>query len=296
MADRLAALFKHFAVAARTFHAGALCGINSLGTEAGLGQLHLVRAGVVDVFHGSADPVRVEVPSLLLYPRPLPRRFVTDAVVGADMVCADLHFEGGAANPLLAGLPEAVCMPLERLPESVPVLALLFSEASSSKCGRQRMLDSLFEVLLVQILRELMEQRLVATGMLAGMGHQKLRKSLVAMHDSPAKPWSLEELAACAGMSRTVFANTFREVVGVTPGLYLQNWRIGIAQKLLARGTPLRHIADEAGYADEATLSRAFKATTGFSPRDWRRRQVTSETAAGGDSADRSSSALDRGV
>jgi len=274
VADRLAALFKHFAVAAHTFHAGALCGINSLGNEEGLGQLHLVRSGVVDVFHGNADPVRIEVPSLLLYPRPLPRRFVTDAETGADMVCADLRFEGGTANPLLAGLPEAVYLPLERLPESVPVLTLLFSEASSTKCGRQRILDSLFEVLLVQILRELMEQSVVGTGMLAGMGHQKLRKALVAMHDEPAKSWPLEELAQSAGMSRTVFANTFRDVVGVTPGQYLQTWRIGIAQKLLERGAPLRHIADETGYADEAALSRAFKATTGLSPREWRKLQA----------------------
>jgi len=276
MGDRLAALFKHFAVTARTFHAGALCGINSLGTEEGLGQLHLVRTGVVDVFHGSADPVRVEVPSLLLYPRPLPRRFVTDAEIGADMVCADLRFEGGTANPLLTGLPEAVCMPLARLPESIPVLTLLFNEAASTKCGRQRILDSLFEVLLVQILRELMEQRMVSTGMLAGMGHQKLRKALVAIHDDPARSWPLETLAASAGMSRTVFANTFRDIVGVTPGQYLQTWRMGIAQRMLERGTPLRHIVDETGYADEAALSRAFKSTIGLSPRDWRKQRLPS--------------------
>jgi transcriptional regulator GlxA family with amidase domain len=133
------------------------------------------------------------------------------------------------------------------------------------------MLDSLFEVLLVQILRELMEQRLVSTGMLAGMGHPKLRKALVAMHDEPAASWSLEQLAATAGMSRTVFANAFRSVVGITPGQYLQTWRMGIAQKLLVRGMPLRHIADATGYADEAALSRAFKAATGCSPRDWRK-------------------------
>jgi AraC-like DNA-binding protein len=273
MADRLAALFAHFAVTAHTFHAGALCGINSLGTNEALGQLHLVRAGVVEVFHGNAKPVRVEVPSLLLYPRPVARRFVTDPAVGADMVCADLRFEGGSANPLLAALPEFVFLPLERLAESAPVLALLFAEASNDKCGRQRVLDSLFEVLLVQVLRDLMEQGQVASGMLAGMAHQKLRKALTAMHDKPAQPWSLEDLSSQAGMSRTTFANSFKDVVGVTPGQYLQSWRLGLAQQLVQRGTPMRHVADEVGYADEAALSRAFKAHTGLSPRDWRKRQ-----------------------
>jgi AraC family transcriptional regulator, alkane utilization regulator len=269
--DRLAALFAHFAIAARTFHAGALCGINSLGDEEGVGQLHVIRAGRVEVFNDTADPVLVEVPSLLLYPRPLRRRFVTDKVDGADMVCADLRFEGGSANPLLAALPDFVLLPLDRLTESVAVLSLLFDEAASQKCGRQKLLDSLFEVLLVQILRELMEQRQVSSGMLAGMADTRLRKALVAMHEKPAAPWSLEDLALAAGMSRTVFANSFRDVVGTTPGQYLQTWRMGLAQKLLQQGQALRHVADAVGYADEAALSRAFKAQTGLSPRSWRK-------------------------
>jgi AraC-like DNA-binding protein len=272
-ADRLAALFTHFAVSARTFHVGALCGINSLGTAIGLGQLHLVRSGRIEVFHQSAQPLCIEVPSLLLYPRPVPRRFVTDAAVGADMVCADLHFDGGSANPVLAALPDFMAIPLDQLGDSAPVLSLLFAEAAAQKCGRQKVLDSLFEVLLVQVLRELMEQRQVNSGMLAGMAHPKLRRALTSMHDHPAQAWSLEGLAAEAGMSRTTFANSFREIVGVTAGQYLQAWRLGLAQKLVQQGAAMRHVADAVGYADEAALSRAFKAHTGLSPRDWRKQQ-----------------------
>jgi AraC-like DNA-binding protein len=69
---------------------------------------------------------------------------------------------------------------------------------------------------------------------------------------------------------RTSFANAFRETVGVTPGAYLQAWRIGIAQELLSGGHPLKHIANEVGYSSEAALSRAFLAHTGESPRAWR--------------------------
>jgi AraC-like DNA-binding protein len=39
----------------------------------------------------------------------------------------------------------------------------------------------------------------------------------------------------------------------------------------------MRHVADEVGYGDEAALSRAFKAHTGLSPRDWRKRRNTVE-------------------
>jgi hypothetical protein len=84
MADRLAILLERFAVTASVFHAGALCGINSLEGEGEAGQLHLVRRGPLQVSHGG-QTVQVDVPSLLLYPRPMPHRFHTDPQHGADM-------------------------------------------------------------------------------------------------------------------------------------------------------------------------------------------------------------------
>ena len=106
--------------------------------------------------------------------------------------------------------------------------------------------------------------------MLAGLSHPRLRKALVAMHEQPAHDWSLEALAAMAGMSRSVFANTFRDAVGCTPGAYLQSWRVRLAQQALVQGRPLKTIALDVGYGSEAALSRAFKAQCGMPPREWR--------------------------
>lgn len=272
--DRLAALFDRFAVSARTFQSGALCGVNAIGDAQDCGQLHLLRAGQVVVDHlGAPGPQRFELgePSLLLYPRPLARRFLTDPVRGADMVCAHLEFAGGAANPIVAALPALVQLPLARVPEVGPVLGLLFAEADARHCGRQAMLDRLFEVLLIQLLRVLMEGAHVRAGMLAGLADERLRSALVAIHEQPQRDWSLQALAALAGMSRTSFANAFRERVGTTPGAYLQAWRVGLAQQLLDEGRPLKHIAAAVGYSGEAALSRAFRAHTGHSPGAWRR-------------------------
>ena len=52
---------------------------------------------------------------------------------------------------------------------------------------------------------------------------------------------------------------SWQDVVGKTPGQYLQTWRLGLAQQLVRQGVSMRHVADEVGYADEAALSRAFK-------------------------------------
>ncbi len=275
MADRLAALFAHFAVRAETFQSGPLCGVNSLEPQAGRGQLHLIREGGVQVFNeGRPGPLQIGEPSLLLYPRPLAHRFVTDPSCGAQFLCAHMAFEGGASHPIAAALPSWVCLPLASVPGCAPVLALLFAEAESTHCGRQLMLDRLFEVLMIWVLRELMTLGQVESGMLAGLAHPKLRGALVALHDAPQRDWPLEELAAAAGMSRTVFANAFRDVVGCTPGVYLQRWRIGLAQKGLREGRSLKHIAADVGYGGEAALSRAFRAYTGQSPREWRKAEV----------------------
>jgi AraC-like DNA-binding protein len=269
MADRLAALLDHFSVTSRVFHAGALCGINDLPGEGDAGQLHLVRRGVVDVIHSGQPALRISEPSLLLYPLPMAHRFLIDPDTGADLVCANISFEGAAANPIVAALPAFNCLPLAALQGSETVLNLLFAEAFAQNCGRGPMLDRLFDIVLIQVLRHFMESGSIKVGMLAGMAHPRLRFALVAMHEKPAQEWSLEELAEQAGMSRSVFANTFRDCIGCTPGVYLQRWRIGLAQRALLQGRPLKWIADTVGYGSEAAFSRAFKASCGMSPRQW---------------------------
>jgi AraC-like DNA-binding protein len=273
MPDRLEALLNHFAVRARMFHSGALCGINELGASGDLGQLHLVRSGPITVSHAGEAGVHVTEPSLLLYPRPLAHRFVTDAKRGADMACANLQFDGGAASPIAASLPRFICLPLAQVEGAEGVLSLLFDEAFNQRCGRRALVDRLFEVVLIQVLRHLMEAGEIRSGMLAGMSHPKLRSALVAMHEQPAKEWSLEALAETAGMSRSVFADSFRDIVGSTPGSYLQSWRVSLAQQALRQGRPLKMIAIDVGYGSEAALSRAFKAQSGLAPREWKQAQ-----------------------
>lgn len=267
--DRLDALVAHFPVRARMFHAGVLCGITPFDASEPGGQMHVVRRGPIRVVNAGGPPIDVIDPSLLLYARPVPRRFVTDPDDGADLVCASLRFEG-TTHPIADALPDFVCLPLADIAGAAPILSLLFDEAVADRCGRRTLIDSLFEVLMVQVLRQLMETDEIRGGMLAGLAHPRLRRALTAMHEQPAQPWSLDTLAETSSMSRSVFASTFREVVGCTPGAYLQGWRVRLAQEALLRGQPLKVIADEVGYGSEAALSRAFKAQCGLSPREWR--------------------------
>jgi transcriptional regulator GlxA family with amidase domain len=125
---------------------------------------------------------------------------------------------------------------------------------------------------LVYLLRALMQQGRVASGLLAGMADAKLAKALVAMHAQPELPWQLPTLAAKAGMSRTQFAVRFREVVGSTPADYLSRFRMHLVQDLLRRGRALENIAATVGYSSAPALSRAFFSVTGQNPRRWLQR------------------------
>lgn len=274
--DRLQGLLQRFSVSARMFHSGPLCGINDFGDN-GQGQLHLVRQGPVEVRH-AGETVLVTEPSLLFYPRPMAHRFITDAETGADMACANLAFggvssarlsTGGAGNPISRALPAFTCLPLAELRGAGAVLDLLFDEAFAQRCGRQTVVDRLFDVVLVLLLRHLLDSGRLKDGPLAGLGHPQLAKALVAMHDEPAKHWTLESLAGVAGMSRSRFAEVFAQVVGQPPSSYLAAYRITLAQDALRRGDKLDRIAQDVGYGSAAALSRAFTSVGGLSPRAW---------------------------
>jgi hypothetical protein len=110
--DRLEALLGHFPVRARMFHSGTLCGVTNFSAPGEGGQMHLVKGGAMTVNHPGRPALHIDVPSLLFYPRPVSRHFITDEEGGATLVCADLSFDGGQTNPVVAALPDVICLPL----------------------------------------------------------------------------------------------------------------------------------------------------------------------------------------
>jgi AraC-like DNA-binding protein len=269
--DRLDALLRRFSLSARMFHAGALCGITDYPATPDVGQLHLVRRGPVQAQHGnSRRRETIEVPSVIFYPRPLRHRFTCGRDIGAELVCGHVLFNAAAVNPIAQALPPVVVMPLADIEGAESLLEILFREAFTEQCGRRHIVNRLFEVVLILLIRTLLNRGDVDSGMLAGMSHPRLAKALIAIHESPGAPWTLDELAGRAGLSRSHFAATFHEVVRTTPGDYLTHYRISLAQNLLRRGEPLKNIAATVGYGSNAALSRAFSAVVGRSPREWR--------------------------
>ncbi|MBX3607447.1 MAG: AraC family transcriptional regulator [Piscinibacter sp.] len=276
--DRLSALFERFRVRAHLFHAGPLCGVTRFAAEPGRGFLHVMREGEMVVTHRGRDgvPRRLEVrePSLLFYPRPLAHDFHNAPKDGAEFACATLDFEGGTEHPIARALPPVVLLPISRVGGLDHSLALLFAESTRLRCGQRLLVDRLFEVLLLQMLRWLLDHPAeggLGLGLLAGLAHPRLARALVALHERPGEAWTLESMAACAGMSRSAFAAAFRAELDQTPADYLAQWRLALAGAALRRGEPLKTIAETLGYANASSLSRLFTQKLGRTPRDWRR-------------------------
>ena len=94
------------------------------------------------------------------------------------------------------------------------------------------------------------------------------------LHGWPVQNWTIEELAKQVGVSRSLLAERFADLVGIPPMQYLARWRMQIASELLISGNAkVATVAVEIGYASEAAFSRAFKKTVGMSPSAWRRRR-----------------------
>ena len=113
-------------------------------------------------------------------------------------------------------------------------------------------------------------------GWLGGLRDRHVGRALNLLHAEPTRPWTLNELAKEAGLSRSVFAERFAGFVGIPPMQYLQKWRLQIAAtRLLGSGAGIATIAAEVGYESEAAFSRAFKKAVGMPPAEWRRRSRT---------------------
>lgn len=267
--DRLDILLRRFKVSARLFYSGPLCGLTEAHVVEGMGNLHVLRRGLVEVRHDQHPSLHIAEPTLLLYPQPLMHRFVTDRESGADLVCAMVTFDGGRLNPIVQALPPVLAVPLADMPEMWNTIELLSAEAFGEGHGRQTTVDCLFEVLLIQLLRKIIDEGMISTGVLAGLAHPQLGTAIVALHEAPAHPWTLDRLAAVAGMSRSRFARAFKATLGSTVGDYVCGCRLALAQELLRRDKPLKQVAAEVGYGSPIALARVFKARLGKPPRAW---------------------------
>jgi len=195
----------------------------------------------------------------------------------AKLVCGFLACDAQPFNPLLDNLPPIIKSGDPKGGDAGwlgQFIRLAAAESTDKRAGGESVLAKLSELMFIEVVRRHLEALPPdQAGWLAGLREPFVGKAMSLLHSNPARNWTIEDLAREVGLSRSVLAERFADLVGMPPMHYLASWRMQIASGMLSGGNAnIATVAAEIGYGSEAAFSRAFKKVVGVPPSAWRRR------------------------
>jgi AraC-like DNA-binding protein len=212
-------------------------------------------------------------------PLPFFRSIGEEGPASVKLTCGFLACDSAPFNPLLEHLPPVIKSGKaegDDAPWLGQFIQLAIMESKNKRAGGEGVLAKLSELMFIEVVRCYI-QTLSAeeTGWLAGLADKHMAAALNAMHGKPSQAWTLEDLAKLAGLSRSAFAERFTQVLGQPPIQYLTEWRMQLANGILANTKDsIAQVASQVGYESEAAFSRAFKKMIGSPPAEWRRNHL----------------------
>ena len=278
---------------------------------------HLIVEGACTVRVGAEPPLVVSAPEVVCFPHGDVHRLASEATLEPEPITTQglvaltraneisrvRYGGGGGKTKLICGfftcdraLSERLIWQLPRalnFPVAVDSAAILLSGAvrdthsrpeRAAKPGMQAVLCKLSELLFVEAVRSHLDALQESSGgWLAGLKDRYVSVALALIHGEPARPWTLDQLAAGSGTSRSTLAERFVRIMGQAPMQYLWQWRLHLAADAVAssdRG--MKKIARDAGFGSIAAFGRAFKREFGVSPARWRQSSTTPYPAVSG--------------
>jgi AraC-like DNA-binding protein len=192
-----------------------------------------------------------------------------------ELICGHFEFDQQFQHALIEQLPDLIvvtnkeAMKYPWLSDSIRSLSY---ETQVQRIGNDAVIKRLSEIIFIHAIRAWSERDEQTEGFLLAVSDSKLGKSLQAFHAAPAKRWTLNDLAKEAGLSRTVYAQRFKEVAGMPAIQYVTQWRAQQSQRLLIDSSrSVEEIAEIVGYDSLAAFSRMFKKLFGIGPGMFRR-------------------------
>lgn len=193
-----------------------------------------------------------------------------DGVQGVRLFSGCMQLDLGGMQPLVAMMPAVMHVGtlLSRYPEILPMLEAMAREARLERTGAAGILSRLADVVAASIVRGWVE---CGCGDIGGwveaLRDPRLGGVIAAIHRAPGHDWTVAELAAAMGSSRSVFAERFRAVLGISPLSYITQLRMRLANQWIGeKGLSIEQVAERLGYGSQAAFSRAFKRETGKTP------------------------------
>ena len=190
------------------------------------------------------------------------------------LVCGKFSGEGLRRSSGFGALPRRVR--LDGSGAAGRTVTLLASEIASDRPGAAAIAERLSEALVVQVLREVLEDAdapgRAGAGWLRAVKDEHVWAALGLLHASPGEAWSVGDLARRVGVSRSVLAERFHSLVGETPIAYLADLRHRLAARWLSEGRlSVAEVAAKVGYSSVSAFHRAFRRHAGERPSAVRR-------------------------
>ncbi len=226
---------------------------------------------------GVADVELASIETFLQRP-PWPRMPVLRHGAGGqltDVVCGYLSSSDPLFDPQLRVFPPVFVVhpPAGTAAEWVQAnIAFALQQTSSTAPVLGLPTTRLPEMLLVEVLRiHLATAPAFERGWVAALNDPLLSQAIALLHGTPEAKWTVAALASATAVSRSLLDNRFRQVLGRSPIRYLTDWRMHLAQDLLAStDLTIVGVAHRVGYDAEEAFSRAFKRAYGSAPGTWR--------------------------
>lgn len=284
--DALSQILQRLRLRAKILAHVSYCGHWAVDTSGQrMASFHLIQRGNCWLHVKGAAPQLLNPGDFVMFPHDSPHIVSSDPDIPPDvvinqpradmegpptqMLCGYFEFQSKAMWPLLDGLPPLVVIDMAssmELGDTQRLLQLIIHELSAERSGTDAVIDKLAYVLFVHVIRGEM-RRGTSHGLLAALNDAKVGQALNLMHQDPAHNWNLEELARTVGMSRSAFAERFRDLVGESPMRYLTAWRMQQAVDLLAAGEmSVGSVAEACGYQSEVAFRKAFRSVVGKTP------------------------------
>ena len=184
-----------------------------------------------------------------------------------DLVCGYLYSEDPLFDPVMRVFPPVFVV---RLPSGAAAgwvqasVAYSIEATAPSNASPSLITTRLPELVLMEVLRlHLATAPAADSGWLAALRDPVLAPALSLLHGEPDRKWTVAELASGAAVSRSLLDERFRQVLGLSPIRYLTEWRMHLAEELLATtDIGVVTIARQVGYDSEEAFSRAFNVPT----------------------------------
>jgi AraC-like DNA-binding protein len=105
--------------------------------------------------------------------------------------------------------------------------------------------------------------------------NQYVRHAVHIIQNSVSAPLNIVEIAAQLGIDPSYFSRIFKKTFGTSPAVYIQNYRLAVAQGLLYRTSmSVKEIAYRVGFDDASYFTRCFTRHYGVTPSQSRQEQL----------------------